>query len=138
MILKYLLVVLFGVCWLVFMIFIFKATSHKKEKSNIDTNHVNQNSFQRYAKFYGEIYPNEENFDYQLNKIYTLIESQKMTDIQKIAELSACTIPECVLKIRYLKNKRLLGDYFIDTVQLKLLSCSPEDQALLEKYKPFI
>ena len=42
----------------------------KKMQSKIDVRHVNQNSFQNYAKFYGEILPSEENFDQKLNQFY--------------------------------------------------------------------
>lgn len=110
----------------------------KGKQSSIDINHVNENSFQRFAKFFGEIYPHEEEFDAKLNKIYTLISEDKVTDIKKISELSFCSIPECVTKIRYLKNKRVIPDFYIDTNNLKLLECTEEDQILLGKYKPYI
>ena len=104
----------------------------------IDTQHVNQNSFQKYAKFYGEIYPSDEKFDQKLNTIYSLIVDSGIRDIKRLADSASCSLPECVLKIKYLKNKRLIGDLYVDTVNMKLLPCSEEDQILLEKYKPFI
>ena len=106
--------------------------------TRIDVNHVNENSFQNYAKFYGEIYPHEEEFDTKLNTIYTLINNNGEKDIKKIAELSSCQIPECVIKINYLKNKRLIDNLYIDTNNLKLISCSEEEQKLIDKYKPYI
>ena len=121
----------------VFVVFSFfrkdPYSSHK-----IDTEHVNENSFQKYAKFYGEKYPSEENFDQKLNTIYSLIVDHGCRDIRQISDSTSCQLPECVLKIKYLKNKRLIGDLYIDTVNMKLLPCSEEDQVLLEKYKPFI
>ena len=81
--------------------------------------------------------PSDENFDEKLSKIYSLIHKQHIMDIKKIAEMSMCSVPECILKIRYLKNKRYLEDYYIDTVHLKLLPCEENDQKLIEKYKPF-
>ena len=115
-----------------------KGLFSKKEKIVIDKNHVNEQSFQNYAKFYGEFVPSDENFDEKLSKIYSLIHKQHIMDIKKIAEMSMCSVPECILKIRYLKNKRYLEDYYIDTVHLKLLPCEENDQKLIEKYKPFI
>ena len=107
-------------------------------EQRIDTNHVNENSFQRYAKFYGETIPSEARFDEKMNKIYVMIKDHNMTDIYQIADLCSCTLPQCVLKIRYLKNKRLIDDYYIDTTNMKLLPCSEEDQKLLDKFKPYI
>ena len=110
----------------------------KDLEQRIDINHVNENSFQRYAKFYGEIVPSEADFDRKLNKIYILIKDHNMRDIKQIAEISFCTLPECVLKIKYLKNKRLIDDLYIDTNNMKLITCSPEDQLLIDKFKPYI
>jgi len=126
------------IIWICFMIFLWTSTSHKDLEQRIDVTHVNQNSFQNYAKFYGEIFPNDDQFDYKLNKIYVLIHDHHVTDIKRIAEISICEIPECVLKIKYLKNKRLIDDLYIDTVQMKLIPCSVEDQKLLDQYKPFV
>ena len=110
----------------------------KYRYSCINYNHVNEESFQKYAKFYGNTVPKDEKFDIKLNTIYELITKNKESDIKKIADSSDCTLEECVLKIKYLKNKRLLGDYYIDTSNMKLLPCNLEDQKLLDKYKPFI
>ena len=104
----------------------------------LNREHVNENSFQNYAKFYGEVIPSEKDFDQKLNCIYNLIVNQHVDDIQKIMELSQCSLTETVLKIRYLKNKKMIGDYYIDTVHMKLVPCSLEDEKLLEKYKPYI
>lgn len=127
---------------LLILIIVERRISYDRRERNlrkgIDVQHVNENSFQNYAKFYGQIFPNDENFDTKLSTIYRLIVNEGRTNIQEIAELSLCTLPECVLKIRYLKNKRLIGDYYIDTTNMLLLPCSLEDQKLLDKYKPFI
>lgn len=104
----------------------------------IDTAHVNEESFQNYAKFYGEIYPHEDQFDRKLNKIYILIKDHHMDDINKIAEMSLCTVPECVIKIKYLENKNLINNMFIDTANYKLVPCTKEDEDLVNIYKPFI
>ena len=117
-----------------------RITSNYKRISQqpINVKHVNENSFQRFAKFYDETYPHEEKFDAKLNQIYILITKNGERDIQKIAELTSCKLPECVIKIKYLKNKRLIEDLYIDTNTFKLINCSEEDQALIKKYKPYI
>ncbi len=120
----------------------YLAIYFSKWKSNsnkiIKNEHVNEDSFQNYAKFYGETIPHDEVFKKKLNKICFLITKQKMTDINKIATLSNCTLPECILKIKYLKNKRLIDDLYIDTNNMELLPCTLDDQELLDKYKPYI
>lgn len=105
---------------------------------NLNNAHVSEESFQKYAKFYGEVYPHEEQFDVKLKKIYTLIKEQHMDDIKKIAELSFCTIPQCVIKIKYLENKRLIDNVYIDTANFKILPCTKEDEDLINLYKPYI
>lgn len=96
--------------------------------------HINQDSYQKYAKFYGDVIPSDEDFDTKVNRILNSIKKGE-TDIKEIAKASHCTYPECVLKIKYLKNKRLIGDCYIDTTNLKIFACSSEDEELLKKYK---
>lgn len=104
----------------------------------LNSAHVNENSFQKYAKFYGSIYPSDKDFNVKLNRIYTMIYNQKIMDIKKISKEASCELPECVLMIKYLKNKRLIDDLYIDTNNFKLIPCSKDDQTLLDKYKPYI
>ena len=120
----------------IFIVHMFFSTS-VVDKKRFDTSHLNQDSYQRYAKFYGIVIPNDEDFITKIKQIYKLINSRE-NDIKKIAEKSNCTLEECVLKIKYLKNKRLLGDYYVDTNNFKLLPCSKEDQKLIDKYKAYI
>ncbi len=119
-------------------IFLEKGKQPKIFHRKFDKKHVNEESFQNYAKFYGETIPTDVCFDQKLKKIYQCITKEEMTDIREIAEKSSCALTECVLKIKYLKNKRLIGDYYIDTNHFQLLPCSVADEALLEKYKPYI
>lgn len=126
---------------IVFIVFELRRISSNYKRISqqpINVKHVNENSFQRFAKFYDETYPHEEKFDAKLNQIYILITKNGERDIQKIAELTSCKLPECVIKIKYLKNKRLIEDLYIDTNTFKLIKCSEEDQALIKKYKPYI
>ena len=97
-------------------------------------NSINEDSYQKYAKFYGDVVPTDDDFDTKLNKILELIKKGE-TDIKEIAKYSHCTYPECVLKLKYLKNKRLIGDYYIDSANLLVYPCSDEDAKLINKYK---
>ncbi len=121
-----------------FVVLFIRMNRTKELEQKIDIQHVNENSFQNFAKFYGEIYPDDPQFDRKLNKIYILITDHNIMDIKRIAEISLCTLPECVIKIKYLKNKRLIDNLYIDTVNMELIPCSDEDQLLLDKYKPFL
>ena len=124
---------------IVIIFFCSKLNKVKKEYTNkTKTGQVNEESFQRYAKFYGEQVEKDNDFDQKVNKIYTLIEINKKTDIREIAQKSSCSYEECILKIRYLKNKRQIGEYHIDHVNGKLLKCTEEENVLLKKYKPYI
>lgn len=111
-------------------------SSEKAKRYNIQ--HVNEDSFQRYAKFYGDIVPSEDNFDNKLKTIYDLINNKKVYDINVICSKSYCNLTECILKIRYLKNKRLIGDLYIDTINNKLVPCTSNELMLINKYKPYI
>lgn len=74
------------------------------------TGTVNQDSYQRYAKFYETVVPQDQHFNDKMNKIYEQIEINKKKDIKKIAASAGCTYEECILKIRYLKNKRQINE----------------------------
>lgn len=132
------IVIAFFVIWVIGLIAVFiLSTFQDYSHSKFRAQNLNQESYQKYAKFYGNTIPKDEEFNNKINIISDLVQKGEH-DIKNIAEKSNCTIEECILKIRYLKNKRILGDYFIDTNNLKLLACSLEDQKLLEKYKAYI
>ena len=100
---------------------------------------VDENSYKDYTKFYGEEALNDPDFVKKLKIIYSQIVSKKETDIKIIAELANCTYPECILKIRYLKQTRKIKEeYYIDEVNGLINKCSQEDQNLLQKYRPYI
>ena len=116
------------------IIFIFVWIRDKRLEKNIS-----EPSYQRYAKFYGNTLPTEQDFINKLKIIYQAIVKNKETDIKKIARQANCTYIDCILKIRYLKNKRKLADYYyIDEVNGIINKCSKEDQKLLKKYKLYI
>ena len=118
---------------IIIALFVKILSSIKKD----DENEFNENSFQRFAKFYGETIPSDAEFNNKLNKICSLIKGGE-TDIKKIAELSSCTEAECVFKIKYLKNKRMIEDYNIDTFKMRLYTLNAEDERLLKKYNTFL
>ena len=99
---------------------------------------VNEWSYQRYARFYDEVKASDPKFEEKVSKIYHLIAEEKCDDLRFIAEDSGCTYDECIMKIKYLKNKRLLGDLYIDYVNGIIKECSEADQKLLAKYSTFI
>lgn len=108
------------------------------KNKNSNKGQVNEWSYQRYAKFYGNIILKDEYFDDKIATIYDLVVNTGETDLLTIANKSNCTLAECVLKIKYLKNKRKIGDFYIDEINGTINKCSEEDQELLDKYKKYI
>lgn len=109
-------------------------TWKKREKNS----NINEWSYQRYAKFYGNVVLLDPNFQKKIDKIKDCILNNNITDIEQIATLSNCNIEECILKIMYLKNKRVIGDYYIDTINRMIKKCDAEDEILLDKYNKYI
>lgn len=100
---------------------------------------ISQISFQRFARFYGEIVLSDDNFNNKISKILEAVNKNKERDINKIADFSGCTYDECILKIRYLKKKRKINDYYyVDYENGIIKPCSEEDRKLIIKYRPYI
>ena len=104
---------------------------------------LSRESYSRFANYMsnGEIINNKVDlsFEDKIQKIYDLIINKKVEDLNFIAKDSGCaTIEECVLKIRYLENKRLIENYYIDKISWQIKKCSLEDEKLLEKYSKYI
>ena len=108
--------------------------SKKKAKRTI----ISEWSYKRYADFYGKMELADPKFYNKIARITSLIVNDKEEDINVIAQKSGCTYEECLMKINYLKNKRKIGDYYIDSTNHIIRQCSKEDQELLNKYKPFL
>lgn len=123
-----------------FIMSFFSLIEKTKQKNNniTQTGNINEDSYQRYAKFYDNIVPQDTEFSTKMNKIYNLIQIDKKTDIKEIAKLSGCTYEECILKIKYLKNKRQVATFHIDHKNGKILQCTKEEYKLIEKYKPYV
>ena len=101
-------------------------------------NSINEWSYKRFSRFYNVVEFNDNEFEEKLSKIEKLINVDNCDDIHFIANDTGCTYEECIMKIRYLKNKRVIGDYYIDTIDGIIRRCSKEDVELLNKYKAFI
>ena len=121
---------------LLFFAFLFFIIEKEEKNTSKYGNKVSEISFQRYSKFLGKTVLHDENFHKKINKIYELITKNKETD--KISELSNCDYNECILKIKYLKHKDMLKDYYIDTVEGVVKPCDKKDKALIKKYIPYI
>lgn len=127
---------LIGIC--IFLIKKIKK-SNKKLPAQLKNNNINENSYQRYMKFYGETIPLDQEFQEKLEKINTLVMKNQITNIKEIANQSKCNYHECIMKLRYLKNKRVIPDkYYIDEVNGMINISTPEEQKLLNKYKLYI
>lgn len=122
---------------LIVLLFIIKYSENRRKGSS-RLNNISEFSFQKYAKFYGLTILPDANFSTKMNKIYELIAVNKKTALDEIAKLSNCEYNECILKIKYMKNKRILGDYYIDTVAREIKACNASDKKLIKKYAPYI
>lgn len=111
---------------------------NSKPESNSHKREISEWSFQRYAKFYGVKALKDEQFTQKMEIISDLVLNKKVDDIKFIAKESKCTYEECILKIKYLKNKRKIGDLYIDHVEGKLKRCGAKEQQLLRKYSPYL
>ena len=99
---------------------------------------VNEWSYQRYAQFYKHDEPKDSEFEKKINEIKRLILEDKETDLYAIAKLANCTYEEVILKIGYLKNKRVIGDYYVDSAAGIVSMCTDEELAALKKYERFL
>ena len=117
---------------------IYLRIANKHKHDEVFKGQLSQSSFQKYAKFYDETLPKDVDFHNKMNKIYNMIEIDKKTDIKKIAEKAGCSYEECILKIRYLKNKGKIGNCYIDHKNGEIRKCTEEELKLINKYKPYI
>ena len=110
-----------------------------REINSKNINKIKEKSYIDYTQFFGTESLTDKEFIKKMKIIYSQIMKDKEQDIRQIAELAGCTYPECILKIRYLKQiKKIPEDYFVDEVNGLVNRCSKEDQELLKKYRPYI
>lgn len=129
------LLIIVAIVPIVLMIGCFIVLALRKDNNK---GNINEWSYKRYADFYGQMELADPNFNEKITKILKMIKDDNEEDIEFIAKESGCTVPECSLKIDYLKNKRLLDNIYIDRDYNKIIRCSEEDLRLIEKYKPFV
>lgn len=91
-------------------------------------------SYQRFCGFYDtRIFPDVD-FDKKIQKIIDCVNVKHMERLDEIAEEASCTFEETVMKIRYLKNKRVIDHCYIDRLNKVVKKCEPKDEEILEKY----
>ena len=129
------LLIIVAIVPIVLMIGCFIVLALRKDNNK---GNINEWSYKRYADFYGQMELADPSFNEKITKILKMIKDDNEEDIEFIAKESGCTVPECSLKIDYLKNKRLLDNIYIDRDYNKIIRCSEEDLRLIEKYKPFV
>ena len=111
----------------------------RREIKGRKLNKLDENSYRNYTQFFGTEELEDKEFIKKMRIIYSQIMKDNEENIKQIAELSGCTYPECILKIKYLKQiKRIPEEYFIDEANGLVNRCSKEDQELLKKYRPYI
>jgi len=121
------------IIFIVLVSFLYLFSVEKYKSGNI-----NQWSYQRYAKFFGMNTFTENDFDKKIKKIEHLINIENERELKEIAKKSNCYYEECILKIRYLMNKRRIKKMYIDTKNKLLVPCDTEDMKLVNKYAPYI
>ncbi len=120
------------------VIFFFLIKNKPKSEKMTKKTEISEWSYQRFCLFYGNMILPDPNFNNKIESIKKSILDDKVESIDEIASKSGCSFDECVLKIRYLKNKRIIGDYEINISNRKVKKCSLEDSKLLEKYKDLL
>lgn len=98
---------------------------------------INEWSYQRFERFYGNLIPSDKDFKNKLDTIFKLI-SENERDVKVISEKSNCTIAECISKIHYLQNKRILKTFYVDTQNMLLTPCTDDELKLIKKYALYI
>lgn len=111
---------------------LFKKKTNKKEDKKEGI--ISDWSFQRFSSFYDErVFP-DPRFNEKVEIIKSCINDKHMERLDEIASESGCTVEEVIMKIRYLKNKRIFDNIYIDRYSRLVRRCTDEDQKILEKY----
>ena len=99
---------------------------------------LNEWSYQRYAQFFNKDEKKDDEFEKKIKEIKRLIVDDHETDLAAIANMTNCTYEEAILKIGYLKNKRVIGDYFVDSAAGIVSMAEEGDINLIKKYSMYI
>lgn len=120
--------------------FIKKLFAKRSEyKEEIIRGSISEWSYQRFCQFYGFVILRDPDFDKKINIILDQVNNYKVEDIDKICEKSGCNFNECILKLRYLKNKRWIdSNYYINSSTRTIKMCSDSELELINKYYDMI
>lgn len=129
------LIFLFIIC---ILIYVNELKIKNKNNKKLDLNGIPEQAFKNYAQFWGYNIDNDINYQKKMEVIYHLIINKNQQNIKKIATKSKCSYDECIIKIKYLKHKKLINNYCIDNSTAKLIDSSFEDKKILEKYNKYL
>ena len=111
---------------------IFKEEKHDETK-------VSNWSYQRFCSFLGYTVYNDPDFNKKIEIIEEQVNTYKEENINTIAKKANCKINECILKLKYLKNKKIIDNYYyINGITKEIKKCSDDDIKLLNKYHDLI
>jgi len=113
---------------------LFNKKNNGKKNNKDNKGNLSEWSYQRFCGFFGSVILKDQNFYDKINKIIDAVNNKKMERIDEIAYYSGCTTEETVMKIKYLKNKRVFDNIYIDHVNRAVKKCTKEDQEILDKY----
>ena len=119
----------------------YLGTIYKKLQENSYANkpsNITEWSYQRFCNFFESVQPKDPQFEEKISKIYYLIVEKGLTDLDDIAEQSGCLYDELLLKIKYLKNKRKIGNLYVDRHDHVIRECTEADEKMLSKYEKYI
>ena len=116
----------------------FKKGGKKAKAIGKNPGLITEWSYQRFCKFYGNIVLPDSEFETKINGILECVNEKKLRNIDEIARQNGCTYDECILKIKYLKNKKKIGPCFIDYLNRCLSELTLKDQEILSKYVDYI
>lgn len=123
--------------------FIKKIFQKKKSNSSekpLDPSeiHISEWSYQRFARFFGvRVFP-DPRFNEKLEIIKKCITEKGIERLDEIATESGSSVDEVIMKIRYLRNKRILDDIYIDRYNKLVRKCNLEDKEIFKKYEELI
>lgn len=111
---------------------LFETDGNEQSKRKIN---ISEWSYQRYCQFLGYDLLGDPNFEKKMTSILDQINQYKEESIEKIAEKSGTSVNECILKIKYLKNKRYIdSSYYVNSSTKELKKCNDNELELLNKY----
>ena len=119
---------------------IFKKKKTDSKDGVIDPSsiQISEWSYQRFARFFGiRVFP-DPRFNEKIEIIKNCINEKHMDRLDEIAVESGCNINEVIMKIRYLRNKRIFNDIYIDRYNKLVRPCTTEDKEIFKRYEDLI